>query len=123
MKKRNVLLLLFGMLAVSAAVAVVSVSANRTNELAFLALENVEALSAKEGAPPVGQYTGNVVYYTFNGDHWEGTYDSSLTRQWFPSYATCTDYSDPNKTGGSVYCSTGRGNCWNGTSCIFWYFF
>lgn len=74
------------------------------------ALKNTEALAVPEA---IGQTTGNHVYFTFNGQHWEG--DKPGSGNWFPKYSNCKYQ---GVTGMQVYCETGNGNCWNGTSCL-----
>ena len=85
--------------------------ANKEKQLSDLALKNVEALSFVE---PRGDYTGDDVYYEWDGTHWNGKKDGTVDN-WFPEFRTCDHAGSP---GHQVVCVAGNGNCWNGTSCI-----
>lgn len=88
------------------------VKVNKEKQLRDLSLENVEALTA--GELPRGVYEGDDVYFSWNGQHWEGRKNGSSEKK-FPKYDYCRD---AGTNGHQVYCTEGTGNCWNGTGCI-----
>ena len=65
-------------------------------------LENVEALTSTESD------------FWFNDTHWTGDSDAGGS-SWFPFLLKCTAQGVKGK---EVLCSSGSGNCWNGTACI-----
>lgn len=105
---------MFGLIAASA-FTVKSALQTRRN-IDCMARLNIEALSDAEiGGPATGVTSGDYVSFNFNGQYWygnrtEGSFD------FFPHYITCTN---KNGKGYQVACTQGRGNCWNGTSCIY----
>ena len=77
---------------------------------------NIEALSEAEiGGPAKGITSGDNVSFNFNGQYWYGTKTKGIFN-FFPHYTICIK---DGKQGYRVECTKGKGNCWNGTWCIY----
>lgn len=106
MKKKVIFAVFLASISIITTIAAIGIENSRLNELA---ISNLEALTDPEGI-----HSGDYVSYDFGGQYWHGKKETGAGNM-FPEYINC---SIDGYNGHQVYCTSGRGNCWNGTDCL-----
>ena len=104
--KKLYLLIASVVIVASGVVLAVNVRNAKVYELARI---NLEALTGSEGVT-----NGDYVSFHFNNQYWHGTRNEG-NGNWFPYFDGCHLNM---KDGHQVVCTKGKGNCFNGTTCI-----